>query len=114
MHRTIVANSRMMRTIPRSLAGIGFDLVWSRGYLVADIGRMDFWAPGITSFRVLLPKASAMSETKAGAFADSLERASAESRFFGPATSIPPSRNGAIRQQDQEPGLWQPDCAARL
>jgi ubiquinone/menaquinone biosynthesis C-methylase UbiE len=83
VHRTIVANPRVMRAMPRLLAGTGLDLIWSHGYLVADIGRMDFWAQGITSFRVLLPKAGAMSETEAGVFADGLERASAENRFFG-------------------------------
>jgi ubiquinone/menaquinone biosynthesis C-methylase UbiE len=83
VHRTIVANPRVMRTMPRLLGGTGLDLTWSRGYLVADIGRMDFWAPGITSFRMLLPKAGAMSEAEAGAFANGLERASAENRFFG-------------------------------
>jgi SAM-dependent methyltransferase len=79
----VVANPRVMRLMPRLLAGAGFDLLWSRGYLTADIGRADFFAPSVASFRVLLPKAGTMSEVKAAAFADELERASAEGRFFG-------------------------------
>jgi hypothetical protein len=57
------------------VAEAGLDLLWSRAYVAADIGRMDFWATGVASFRVLLPRA--------GAFVDGLERASAERRFFG-------------------------------
>ena len=74
---------RVMRAMPRLLAGGGFDLLWSRAYVAADIGRVDFWAPGVASFRALLPKAGAMSEAEAQAFADGLDRASAENRFFG-------------------------------
>ncbi len=57
--------------------------MWSRAYVAADIGRVDFWAPGIASSRALLPKAGAMSQADADAFVDGLERASAENRFFG-------------------------------
>ncbi|MFC7738936.1 methyltransferase domain-containing protein [Roseomonas sp. GCM10028921] len=86
VHRTIVANPRVMRAMPRLLPEADLTLVWSRGYLVADIGQMDFWRSSIASFRVLLPKASAMTEAEANAFADGLERASAENRFFGAST----------------------------
>ena len=77
----VVANPRVMRLMPRLLAEMGLDLLWSRGYLAADIGRADFFAPSVASFRVLLPKAGTMSEA-AAAFADDLERASAACRFF--------------------------------
>jgi SAM-dependent methyltransferase len=77
------ANPRVMRAMPRLLAEGGFGLLWSRAYVAADIGRVDFWAPGVVSFRALLPKAGAMPEAEADAFADGLERASAENRFFG-------------------------------
>jgi hypothetical protein len=72
-----------MRAMPSLLAEGRFELAWSRACVAADIGRMDFWAPGIASFRALLPKAGAMTEAEASAFVDKLERASAESRFFG-------------------------------
>jgi SAM-dependent methyltransferase len=55
----------------------------SRPYIVADIGRADYCAPMIASFRVMLPKVGVMSQAEAGAFVDGLERASAENRFFG-------------------------------
>jgi SAM-dependent methyltransferase len=78
----VVANPRVMRLMPRLLAEADFDLRWSRGYLTADIGRADFFAPSVASFRVLLPRAGTMSEAEAAAFADRLEHASAENRFF--------------------------------
>jgi hypothetical protein len=37
----------------------------------------------VASFRVLLPRAGAMTQAEADAFIGGLERASAESRFFG-------------------------------
>src|SRR6266699_4336217 len=51
----MVAQPRVMRVIPRLLTAAGLDLCWSRGYLVADIGRADFFAAAVASFRVLLP-----------------------------------------------------------
>lgn len=79
---TVVANPRVMRRMPALLADAGFGLLWSRGYLAADIGRADFFAPSVASYRVLLPRAGAMSEADAAAFADKLEQASAANRFF--------------------------------
>lgn len=79
---TVVANPRVMRRMPALLADAGYELLWSRGYLAADIGRADFFAPSVASFRVLLPRAGAMAEADAAAFADKLEQASAKDRFF--------------------------------
>jgi SAM-dependent methyltransferase len=79
----IVAQPRVMRAMPRLLADSELGLEWSRAYVVADIGRADYCAPMIASFRVLLPKVGVMSEVEANAFVDELERASAENRFFG-------------------------------
>jgi hypothetical protein len=40
-----------MRALPRLLAEAGLDLNWSRAYVVADIGRAEFWLSSIASFR---------------------------------------------------------------
>jgi ubiquinone/menaquinone biosynthesis C-methylase UbiE len=72
----------VMRKMPRLLAQTGFDLEWSRAYVAADIGRADFWASNLQTFRVLLPKAGVMSEADANAFAEKLERASERNQFF--------------------------------
>lgn len=79
---TVAANPRVLRLMPRLLAEAGFALVSSRGYVVADVGRADFFAPSVASYRVLLPRAGVMSEAEAAAFADGLELASAQTRFF--------------------------------
>jgi hypothetical protein len=83
VQRGIIAQPRVMRAMPRLLAAAGLGLVWSRAYVVADIGRADYCAPMMASFRVLLPKVGAMSQAEADAFVDGLEQASAEDRFFG-------------------------------
>jgi ubiquinone/menaquinone biosynthesis C-methylase UbiE len=83
IHRTLIANDRVMRAMPRLFPRVGLDLTWSRGYLVSDIGRADFWAPMLASLRVLMPKAGVLDEAAAKVFVDAMERASAESQFFG-------------------------------
>lgn len=79
----LIANPRIMRVMPHLLSEHGLDLQWSRGWLAMDIGKADFTAPGLPSLRVLLPRVGAMTQTDADAYADGLERASAENRFFG-------------------------------
>src|SRR5262249_9347778 len=41
----------VMRMMPRLLGQTGFDLQWSRAYVAADIGRADFWASNLQTFR---------------------------------------------------------------
>ncbi|TCZ64813.1 methyltransferase domain-containing protein [Roseicella aquatilis] len=82
VQRGIVAHPRAMRALPRLLAEAGLDLNWSRAYVVADIGRAEFWTPSVASFRVLLPAAGTMTGPEASAFVAALERASDENRFF--------------------------------
>jgi len=79
----MVTQPRVMRQMPRMLRAAGLELVRSFPYVLAEVGQADFWAPAITSFRTLLPKAGAMSEADAGAWVDDLEKASADGVFFG-------------------------------
>lgn len=83
IHRTVIANTRVMRAMPRLLADAGFRVFWSRGYLVTDIGSLDFWAPLLASLRVLMPKAGTLPHAEAQAFVDAQEKASAAGQFFG-------------------------------
>ncbi|MCC7280839.1 MAG: methyltransferase domain-containing protein [Acetobacteraceae bacterium] len=83
IQRTLIANHRVMRAMPRLMQQGGLALAWSRGYLVSDIGRMDFWAAMLASLRVLMPKAGVLADAEANAFVDAMERASAAGRFFG-------------------------------
>ena len=79
----VVTNPRVMRQLPELLRDTGFELVTSQAHVVADIGKADFWTPGIESFVRLLPKAGAMSETQAQAWAESMFKRSTEGIFFG-------------------------------
>ncbi|MFC0401453.1 methyltransferase domain-containing protein [Paraburkholderia rhizosphaerae] len=73
---------RVMRLMPQLLTQTGFRLEWSRAYVAADIGRADFWASSVPTFRTLLPKSGVMSYPDANDYADKLERASARNEFF--------------------------------
>jgi SAM-dependent methyltransferase len=75
-------HGRVMRAMPRLLRRNGFQLEWSRSYVAADIGRADYWASKLPTFRTLLPKAGVMSHQEANRYADELERASADGEFF--------------------------------
>jgi SAM-dependent methyltransferase len=79
----IVTNSRVMRQMPRLLSDAGFDLTASFSYVVADIGKADFWAPALQSFVRLLPKAGAMTESDAKTWAEDMFRRSDQGFFFG-------------------------------
>jgi ubiquinone/menaquinone biosynthesis C-methylase UbiE len=79
----IVTQPRMMRQMPQMLREAGLALTAWFSYVVADIGKADFWAPAIPLFLRLLPKAGAMTEREAQAWADALTDRSARDVFFG-------------------------------
>jgi ubiquinone/menaquinone biosynthesis C-methylase UbiE len=79
----IVTNPRVMRQMPQLLRDAGLDLATSYAYIVADIGKADFWAPAIQSFLRLLPKVGAMSETAVRVWVDAMVKRSDDGIFFG-------------------------------
>lgn len=79
----IVTQPRVMRQMPELLRQAGLTLTQSFGYVVADVGRMDYWGPGIESFRKVLPKSGAMSQAQADAWADGMLERSKQNMFFG-------------------------------
>ena len=68
----VVTSPRVMRQMPRLLQAAGLQLVTSFPYILAEVGKADFWAPAIESFRRLVPKSGAMTEQEANAWAESL------------------------------------------
>ncbi|MFM9842994.1 MAG: hypothetical protein ACKVOI_08505 [Dongiaceae bacterium] len=54
----------------------------SFSYVMADIGRADFWLSAVESFGKLLPKSGAMTEEEAKGWETPLKRASDEGVFF--------------------------------
>jgi SAM-dependent methyltransferase len=81
--RSIVAQPRVMRIMPRLLDAVGLVLIQAYPSVVADIGRADFFAAALPSFRVLLPRAGLLNVEQTNSYIDGLEKASAEGRFFG-------------------------------
>jgi ubiquinone/menaquinone biosynthesis C-methylase UbiE len=79
----IVTNPRVMRQMPQLLREAGLELTASFSYVVADIGKADFWAPAIQSFLRLLPKAGAMTEDDAQAWVATMVERSDQGVFFG-------------------------------
>lgn len=79
----MVAQPRVMRQMPLLLRDAGLTLTAGLPSVVADIGTADFFAPGLTSFRRLLPQAGAMDEATANAWVEARLQESATGTFFG-------------------------------
>jgi ubiquinone/menaquinone biosynthesis C-methylase UbiE len=75
----------VMRTMPRMLRRAGLELVDSRGWVLAEIGRADFFLASLESFRVLLPKAGVATAEEVDAFVADQLRSSDEVTFFAGA-----------------------------
>jgi ubiquinone/menaquinone biosynthesis C-methylase UbiE len=79
----VATSPRVMRQMPRLLQAAGLQLVATFPYIVAEVGKADFWAPAIESFRRLLPKSGVMTEQEADAWAEGLRIDSVDGVFFG-------------------------------
>jgi len=79
----VVTSPRVMRQMPRLLQAASLQLVASFPYVVAEVGKADFWASAIESFRRLVPKSGALTEQAANAWAETLLTDSAAGVFFG-------------------------------
>jgi ubiquinone/menaquinone biosynthesis C-methylase UbiE len=79
----VVTSPRVMRQMPRLLQAAGLQLVASFPYVLTEVGKADFWASAIESFRRLVPKSGVMTEQEADAWAESLRNDSEAGVFFG-------------------------------
>ncbi len=79
----IVTNPRVMRQMPQLLREAGLELVAAFPYVVAEVGRADFWESAIKSLVKLLPKAGAMTDAQAAEWAAAVLRRSDQGTFFG-------------------------------
>ena len=79
----IVTNPRVMRQMPQLLQEAGLRLTAAFSYIVADIGRADFWETSVKSLIRLLPKAGAMTEYQAEAWGAAMLARSEQGTFFG-------------------------------
>jgi ubiquinone/menaquinone biosynthesis C-methylase UbiE len=81
--RGLITSPRVMRQMPRILRAAGLQLTVSFPYILAEVGKADFWEPGIESFRRLVPSSGAMTQKEADAWAEELRTDSAAGVFFG-------------------------------
>ncbi len=79
----LVTNPRIMRQMPQVLRAAGLELRAAFPYVLADIGKADYWRDSIESYRRLLPQGGAMTAEEAGAWADALLQDSEAGVFFG-------------------------------
>jgi ubiquinone/menaquinone biosynthesis C-methylase UbiE len=79
----IVTSPRAMRMMPRLLREAGLQMVRVFPYVMADVGKADFWLSGVESFRKLAPKSGALTDEEAEQWFNSLARDSEEEVFFG-------------------------------
>jgi hypothetical protein len=68
----VVTSPRVMRQMPRLLRAAGLQLITSFSYVLAEVGKADFWALAIQSFRWLMRKSGIMTEQEADAWAEGL------------------------------------------
>jgi SAM-dependent methyltransferase len=81
----LLANPRLMRTMPLLLRRAGLELVDSLAWVISEIGTGDFWIGALDSFLVLAPEAGVLPLDEIQAFVDAQRRASAEGTFFASA-----------------------------
>jgi SAM-dependent methyltransferase len=79
----IATSPRVMRDMPGLLHRAGLQLQAAFAHVVADIGKADFFAGTIPSFVKLLPRAGAMTEPQAAAWAKEMLERSERGAFFG-------------------------------
>jgi SAM-dependent methyltransferase len=78
----VIANPRVMRGMPQLLREVGLKLIDSRGWVLTEIGRADFFLGSLQSFLVLLPKAGVATPEEVQAFVAKQLRASEDGTFF--------------------------------
>jgi ubiquinone/menaquinone biosynthesis C-methylase UbiE len=81
----LLANPRLMRTMPLLLRRAGLELADSLAWVISEIGNGDFWVGALDSFLVLVPEAGVLPPDEIQAFVAAQRRASAEGTFFGSA-----------------------------
>lgn len=80
--RGLIANPRIMRSLPRMLSNYGLTLLDSRGWVLSEIGKADFFLGSLDSLPILLPSAGVATKQEIEEFVDDQRRASDAGTFF--------------------------------
>jgi 2-polyprenyl-3-methyl-5-hydroxy-6-metoxy-1,4-benzoquinol methylase len=80
--RAFAAQPCIIRQLPRLLAEAGFAIQSHRAYVIADVGRAEFFSENLTTWRRLLPVSGVISKGDADLLMNDLEAASAAGTLF--------------------------------
>jgi SAM-dependent methyltransferase len=80
--RAFAAQPFIMRQLPKLLAEAGFAIESHRSYVIADVGRAEFFAENLSTWRRLLPVSGAIAKDDADALMDGLDAASNAGTLF--------------------------------
>jgi ubiquinone/menaquinone biosynthesis C-methylase UbiE len=83
IHGAIITNPRVMRDMPRLLREAKLELVKTFSYVLAEVGKADFWLAAIESFRKLVPQSGLLSSEEINRWADARLTESDNGTFFG-------------------------------
>ena len=78
----VIANPRVMRSMPQLLRDAGIKLVDSRSWVLTEIGRADFFLGSLQSFPILLPRAGVATTEEVEIFVAKQLRSSEDGTFF--------------------------------
>ena len=80
--RAFAAQPTIIRQLPKLLGEAGFAIEKSRAYVVADIGKPDFFAEQLETWRKLLPVSGVVDKADADRLMDALNADAAAGRLF--------------------------------
>ena len=83
IQQAIITNPRVMRDMPRLLRAAGLELMKTYSYVLAEVGKAEFWLTAIESLRKLVPQAGVMPADEINKWADARMRDSDDGIFFG-------------------------------
>ncbi len=81
--RGLIANPRVMRSMPRLFQRAGLELRSSLSWVLTEIGNADFFLPSLDSLSVLLPAAGVATLEEVEHFVKDQRKAHEEGTFFG-------------------------------
>jgi ubiquinone/menaquinone biosynthesis C-methylase UbiE len=81
--KAVVTSPRVMRQMPRLIQQAGLEMVRTFPYIMAEVGKGNFWLSAIDSFEKLAPQSGAMTEAEATSWANALHEAADKDVFFG-------------------------------
>jgi ubiquinone/menaquinone biosynthesis C-methylase UbiE len=80
--RAFAAQPFIMRQLPKLLAEAGFAIEKHRSYVIADVGRAEFFAESLSTWRRLLPVSGVIAKEDTDSLMDGLEAASKAGTLF--------------------------------